>query len=81
MTVDGFGAAKWRKCAQSQGFGLSGTGPWEEGGGGHTIGGGGGPANRQPGSYMDPYTASERNFEGSLSVRYHIWSQTQWSGM
>ena len=51
------------------------------GGGGAYHRGGGGPANRQPGSYMDPYTASERNFEGSLSVRYHIWSQTQWSGM
>ena len=31
MTSDGFGAAKGKKCAQSQGFGLSGTGP--EGGG------------------------------------------------
>ena len=41
VTVDGFGAAICNKCTQSQGFGLSGTGPgrrgdtiWEGGGGG-----------------------------------------------
>ena len=41
VTVDGFGAAIWKKCAQSQGFGLSvsGTGgkwgiPYGGGGGG-----------------------------------------------
>ena len=39
MTVDGFGAAMWEKCGQSQGFGI--FGPGCAGGWGNTMGGGG----------------------------------------
>ena len=38
MTVDGFAAALWEKCTQSQGFGISG--PGRAGRGVDTMGGG-----------------------------------------
>ena len=47
VTVDGFGAAMWKKCKQLQGFGLAGSGP----GGGIPYGGG----NREAASYIDVY--------------------------
>ena len=40
MTVDGFGAAMWERCAQSQGFGI--FGPRHAGGGIPLREGGGG---------------------------------------
>ena len=59
MTVDGFGAARWEKSAQSQGFGIFGPGRAGWGCGGGEGGGGGGSANREPGSYMVNTAAGE----------------------
>ena len=48
MTVDGFGAAMWERCAHIWTWACRG----DEGGGG-----GGGSANREPGSYILPLSS------------------------
>ena len=47
VTSDGFGAAMWEKCAQSQEFGI--FGPWR-------AGGEGGSVNREPGSKKNKFS-------------------------
>ena len=86
MTVDGFGAAIWKKCAQSQGFGLSvsGTGgKW-----GIPYGGGGGVGEPRPRTMiismrelvmfcfvslpMDPLTSTDLGFGTKARELLHL---------
>ena len=55
MTVDGFGAARWEKSAQSQGFGIFGPGRAGWGCGGGEGGGGWGVGEPRTGIIYGQY--------------------------